>query len=260
MAWDREERDCPVCGKTVRGKGPLAQHMRIKHPTGDADGSVPADEPATASPYAGPVDEPASAAKRPRLRLLGGAEKSPPRPKPAKAKVVHKRVHTGDVATFAWMGAAQAVSRRDVPVGRVLAMQAPFVGDAFDEAVRGTVVDRALQPLARANARAEGLGALIGVPLLVGMMEHAPESRPLVEPLLRQFLGTMLLQLAKGAKAQRKRDEEAAAAMAEMEDVFDPDALAAARAQGFGPIDLVMSCIFAPTATVREPEPEEAMA
>lgn len=110
---------------------------------------------------------------------------------PAKTrgrKVRKPRVSTGKLIAMGWRGLAQMVAPINLPVARVLDMQAPVAGDILEDVVRDTIVDRLLQPLARANEGGEAVFALLGPPLLVAAMTSKPEVAPVLVPVLKEAL------------------------------------------------------------------------
>jgi len=106
----------------------------------------------------------------------------------------------------------------------MLAMQAPVAGVVVDEICAGTIVDRVLQPLARGGEKAEKAFALLGPPLIVGMISARPELfQPLSGPLKIALLSWSEISEPAARKAEAK-----AAAMAERMGGVDVDAMIAA--------------------------------
>ncbi|MGH7751055.1 MAG: hypothetical protein ACREQ5_40760, partial [Candidatus Dormibacteria bacterium] len=107
-------------------------------------------------------------------------------------------------------------SGRDVPVGRMMGYQTPMVGMAVDDAVRGTVVDKVLQPFAKGAKSSEMLGAVIGPPLIVGWIERHPDKAPGMMPVLRYLIAQMLVSMAPAVKASQEREAAMSQTLAEM--------------------------------------------
>jgi hypothetical protein len=76
-------------------------------------------------------------------------------------------------------------------------MQAPVAGLVLEDQVKGTIVDRALQPLARGQERLEGVGALVVLPAAIAALE-ACEGYP--EP-KRTIRRAFLIPLAREGAA-----------------------------------------------------------
>lgn len=91
-----------------------------------------------------------------------------------------------------WGIAARIVAPVAWPVANVLHAQAPVAGMVLEDVVRNTVVDTVLQPLAKIGKGGEVALALIGPPLLVGIMAAKPESHPVCMPLLKEALRAWL--------------------------------------------------------------------
>lgn len=87
-----------------------------------------------------------------------------------------------------WEFMSRAALPFNPPVSRVLAMQAPVAGLILEDVVRNTVVDKVLQPLARVGNGGEVAFALMGPPLLIGMLQIKPESAVFAIPLLKESL------------------------------------------------------------------------
>lgn len=177
-------------------------------------------------------------------RLFGKRDKPP-----GKAKAKHRRVSVDHLVSRAWEGIARFAAPLSLPMSRCLQVQSPVAGMILEEIVAGTVVDRVLQPVARAEEKAEKVIALIGPPVLVlaleqtAMMppEQAAMRQAIIVPMLRESL-RVWLQVA-GPKV-----EEAARREAEYQEKFGHtiDELMALFMNGTVPGDVV------------DPEPEMA--
>jgi hypothetical protein len=53
---------------------------------------------------------------------------------------------------------------------RMLQAQAPFAGVALEDGLRGTFIDRVLQPVARGQAKAEAVGGVLMPPMALGLV------------------------------------------------------------------------------------------
>ena len=135
---------------------------------------------------------------------------------------------------------------RDVPVGRVLALQAPMVGDVLDDAIKGTVVDKVLQPFVRQGDRAKLIGAVVLPPLLVGALERNPELAPTLMPVLRAAMVPMLVEMAKAAKKAKADEKKLFEALDEVADSLPPELLAEAKERSMHPVDAIIASLFAP--------------
>lgn len=111
-----------------------------------------------------------------------------------------------------------------VPLSRVLEFQAPVAGVVVDTALKGSIVDKLLQPVARAGERGEALAAMVGVPLLVGAITANPRRAPMLVPVLRVALIHWATVAAPAMKTLEQRQKRLQDALGD----FDPDELIAA--------------------------------
>lgn len=83
-----------------------------------------------------------------------------------KSKAKKPRVSVEDVIAGGWRIMAR-VARPVPPLQRTLKVQAPVAGLLLEDAIKGTMVDKLLQPLARAQVQGKVIAALAGPPVLV---------------------------------------------------------------------------------------------
>ena len=139
-----------------------------------------------------------------RRRLMDRKPKDPTKT-PARRL---PRVSLENLIGSGWGLAAMALARNPnaVPVGRVMSMQAPVAGVVLDDVLKGTPVDRLLQPLARAGEKGEIVFALAGPPLITGAITAHPEWYPALRPMLKMSL---MSWMAISAPAMRKAQQRA---------------------------------------------------
>jgi hypothetical protein len=257
-AWLREQ------GEPVPARGAIPQVLREKyeqaHPAGtvipgelipedysmgvteaDFPPDDTVDEPA-AAPAKGRERKPrtvkAPAAKGIRQRIFGGTGA---KPKHAKGP----RVSLSDWAEETWSDLAWLTSPVP-PLAKILTIQAPYAGAVFDDQVKGTVIDSALQPIAKYSGAFRALNGLAGPPVYVGLIcavgqrvqLHGPDGVPLVDELgnpvtdydgrtqmLFQGLRYSLLQMTKiaelNAEQIRERTQASADRMAAVEAMIE---------------------------------------
>jgi hypothetical protein len=85
-------------------------------------------------------------------------------------------------------------------------MQAPVAGMVLEDKVRDTLVDRVLQPLARAADGGNVAMAIIGPPLLIQILTMQPQRVNQIVPLLRVSLRSWV-QIA-GEQMEKLEQEE----------------------------------------------------
>jgi hypothetical protein len=200
----------------------LAAEDRTEPPPGPPgdydDGVTDADFPAAGdAPPAEPVPERpprrAARARRPSLsaRIRSGAGGQGGRPKRR-----HPRMPVDRVIEMGWDWAARLATQIDVPVGRVLSMQAPVAGLVLEDVVKGTVVDRVLQPVARAEDKGKKVAALALPPLCVlglEMAQQLPDRERMTReafliPILRESMVLWLDVAGDKVEAKAQRDAE----------------------------------------------------
>lgn len=131
------------------------------------------------------------------------------KPKTGQPKPRRNRVSIENVLSTGWGIAAMALARRPeaIPVARIMDMQAPVAGIIGEDLLKGTLVDRILQPLARGGAKAEMTVALVGPPLLVGIMTAQPGTFPVLRPMLKMSMMTWLEVAEPAMRKVQKRQE-----------------------------------------------------
>jgi hypothetical protein len=98
-----------------------------------------------------------------------------------KPKSKHKRVSTEDLLGSLWRGAAKLAAPMP-PLQRTLRVQAPVAGLLLEDAVRDTVVDPLLQPLARMAEAGKTVQALVGPPAFVTAITLHAAQRAALDP------------------------------------------------------------------------------
>ena len=186
---DEEIRDwARATGRDVGSKGRIGAALRAEYERLAAEaGSAPPAAPAPEPPARGPESDSAgprpareetpprkvsSATSRLRERFWSGS-----RDKGRKRKDRGPRISTERLITRGWETAARIMIQVNLPVARCLDWQAPTAGALLEQAVEGTVVDKVLQPFARAQEKLEIAGAVLGPPVLVFALQ-LPQNQP----------------------------------------------------------------------------------
>lgn len=193
-------------GMDVPARGPLSNEVmaayNAEHDEGpDPDPGFPGfpvspDAPDVSEPGPPPADLTEArprAVKTPRgrgLAVLAGRARGTGGTKTGKAKrkgPVRGRVPVDKLIATGWRLLATAA--KPLPAtSRLLTLQAPVAGLVLEDTIRGTVVDRLLQPIARAEEGGKAVFALLGPPLIVTMMQSQPAMFMLLLPALRESL------------------------------------------------------------------------
>lgn len=206
-AWLRENR--PDLGVQPRGaiKQAAIAEYRAANPAPDvsresSDGADPAELDGLA-PEHGTAGEVAPETPAGSVPWFG-------RKRPAAAgrvKVSHRRVPVDGLFSMAWGALGKlASSPATLPVGRVMTLQAPAAGMVLDDALKGSIIDRMAQPLARGAKRGEIVFGVVGPPLLVGAVCQRPELYEIVKPMLVEALKSWIV--LSGPKIRKARERE----------------------------------------------------
>lgn len=132
----------------------------------DEADEVPGEE-ATPRGIGGQRGTRAKAARAKAGGLFSRARKAA-RPKVTKRR--HAWVGTADVIEHFWSQLAWS-ARPIPPLAKILAAQAPTAGVVLQDALRGSIIDRAiLQPAARFEDRAQAINAMAGPPIWTAMI------------------------------------------------------------------------------------------
>lgn len=209
-AWGRDQ------GIEMPARGKLAptwhEQFREAHPElADADETDDvAGEQLPAVPP--PADDDDTGEMRPRDPR--GAPRFGRRTRAPKAKATRRRVSLESLASTGWAGLAGIAMQSGLgPTGRVLAMQAPVAGVIVEDSIRGSLVDKVLQPIARAADSGGSVAALLGPPVLVTVMSVQPDLTPRLLPVLRMCLKQWLLTAGPAMKKQAAKEAKAAEAL-----------------------------------------------
>jgi hypothetical protein len=162
------------------------------------------------------------------------------RPSAPKARRVAAQDFWGDLVE----GGASVVGRAGyVPMARSMVWSSPVAGEIIEDATKGTVVDRLIQPVCRNAEKWQDLFDLLGLWGAVGVAQANPAQSQQALGFARKRLLNLLPRIAENIKKQRAKEKAAAEALIEvMPDLAEmfPDAPADAD-----PLDLLMQMLFA---------------
>jgi hypothetical protein len=183
IAWGADNGFEPLeSGRMARG---LRAAFLEAHPGAFArpaeDGSQGRDDGflTEVAPKVGPERTPAARAK-------GFLERRAAKTPAAKRK--HPRVSTENIIEGFWSVLAMVAKPISAPTARMLMLEAPVAGMILDDKIRGTLVDKVLQPLARTEDSGKSFMGLLAPPLLVLALEKHPDKANQIYPLLRKSL------------------------------------------------------------------------
>lgn len=257
MTTDREIREwARAQGIDVPARGKLGQELRDRFDR-ERDGGPTADNPGLSAvgdtgPAEGDGPEEMAPARPAAVDSFDNGERPPLAPPgrmslkritTARPRQQHRRVSLEDLAADGWSAMAAVLGSQGLgPTARVLQMQAPVAGAILEDALRGTVVDRLLQPLARGSEKGREVAALVGPPLIVSVLTVKPELAPKLLPVLKRQMRTWVLIAGPKMKAREKAEQKAMAAMG----MDDPGQLD-------GEVDAMIASLFAPPDMMMAP-------
>lgn len=223
-AWARD------VGLIVPPRGTLSDEVIRQYEA--ANGTGEADAPDSSSAGPPPADTIEGERKprqvggggRRRLALPGRGKDKPAGKSKGRAK---PRVPVDKIISGAW-GLLATLARPLPPTSRLLRLEAPVAGLILEDVIRGTVVDKMLQPLARAEEGGKALFALLGPPALVTAIALQPDYQVMLLPALRESLRTWI-------EVAGPKFTEAAARDAAFEEEYGQD------------IDAFIQMLFAPS-------------
>jgi len=203
-AWARE-RDMPVNTKGAVSKAVREAYSAAHnggpvpgpdYPEGMTDADfdlaeavIPDDDMAEVPPL--PVAAPKATSRMTPSRLSGAFRRGKTSGK-RKTKPKHPRVSTADLIGSGWRIAAK-VAQPLPPMYRTLRLQSVIAGPLIDDAVKGTMVDPILQPLARLSRAGETVSALVAPNLAIGAMAyHLHQTSGEPNPVVMQACQEML--------------------------------------------------------------------
>jgi hypothetical protein len=174
--WARSEgRDVPDRGRLPAG---LLDDYDAAHPAAapQYDGGVTeADFPAARDEGAQDERAPSRVKAAPAAPRFWRAIRKPKgKGKPRKK---HPRIPVTSVIEEIWSQLAWSAAPLP-PLQRTLEIQAPFAGVVLEGVVKDTIVDRALQPVARAEELGRVVSGLAGPPVLVTAMMMVGQEHP----------------------------------------------------------------------------------
>jgi hypothetical protein len=148
-----------------------------------------------------------------RIRWKDGGRR--PGGKKNPRKPARPRLPVDDVIASAWRIMAK-IAQPIPPLYRTLRIQSPVAGRLLEDAVRGTIVDRVLQPLAQVSQVGETMAALLIPPAAVtALASPQVQGNPVLAQMTLEMLrhGLMAMMRIGGPKfaeqLARERDDEA---------------------------------------------------
>jgi hypothetical protein len=181
----------------------------IPDPVAEAAGPGPYPEAETGpeterAPGETPPEEPPS--KLGRFLKRRGRERPPPKPRRA-AGGERRRVSAENLFGYVWAGGAHYFSSRNLGLARMLAFQSPVAGMIIDDSVKGTPVDKIVQPVARLTSGASDLGSLALLAVGAGYVDRHPEAYMMLKPVMMEGMKTWVIVSGPKIREMRRREE-----------------------------------------------------
>ena len=172
--------------------------------------------------------------KHPRAKAAVKAVGPEPKPKARKP--------AGDNLALLWEGGAQAAALLgQVPLARSMKFSAPAAGQAIDQAIAGTLVDRKIiQPLAVGAEKWEAVSAVVSLNLIVWLATNYPAMGVALQAPARRAVEEIMVLSVPMLRKKVEKDRKLAEALEELKHL-DP--------AGFGtdddPIGTILESFFA---------------
>lgn len=174
-------------------------------------------------------------------------ERKPATPKP-------RRVSTQDFwGDLIEAGSGMVARTGYVPMSRAMAMTSPVGGEIIEDATKGTVIDKAVQPLVRNAEKWQDLADYLGFIAAIGVAQAQPEKAPMALTFARKRLVNLLPKIAANVVKQRQKERKAAEAIQTLLPEFEELQL------GDDPVTGLIDMLFAaPEQPPAQPEPAVA--
>jgi hypothetical protein len=127
---------------------------------------------------------------RDRVKPPARVRRKSPAKKPAKPRASIERI-----ASFGWSMLGAIGGKASPAVGYMMEKQAPVVGMVLEDSIKGSIVDRMIQPFAHARDSGVVISAIFGPPVLTAALQFRPDKADFILPALRESL-MMWMELA----------------------------------------------------------------
>jgi hypothetical protein len=151
------------------------------------------------------------AAKKPATKRVAAAKK------PTGGTT--KRVSAADSLSDNIGRAARMLGAMNPAMSRALVFSAPATGQAIDEVVAGTIVDKVIQPFAKAADKWDRLGGVLSFPILFAIVSAKPDLLPMLEDDLREATIDVLIASIPTLIKKKAREKQAFDALARLGEV-----------------------------------------
>lgn len=164
-------------------------------------------------------------AERARQRSGGTSREQAPTPKKRFLETTPGNARKGARANLSELGetlaefaAFAATARGLVPLGRSITLVSGAAGEALEDGVKGTFVDRLIQPLARMGDRGKEIVGVLGLPFAT--QAYCSTPNPVTEKTFIGALTASLPAIVKDLKKKKKAQERMEADLSEAAELF----------------------------------------
>jgi hypothetical protein len=158
----------------------------------------------------------------------------------ARSTVVKKRISAAESLGSVLGVLAKIVGQVDVPVGRAIQFSAPAAGQALDELVAGTVVDRiAVQKFAGAANKWDKVSGVLSFPVLIAVVSRNPGLYDVLEDQIRDAALDVIASNIPTMEKKKDREKKAFDALTRLGQVDER------YANAVDPLGLFIQDIFA---------------
>ena len=140
-------------------------------------------------------------------------------PKKVTGATGSKRVSAADALSDNIGRGARLLGAINPAMSRALVFSAPAAGQAIDEVVAGTIVDRVVQPFAKAADKWDRLGGVLSFPILFAIVSAKPDMLPMLEEDLREATIDVLIASIPTLIKKKEREKKAFDALAKLGEV-----------------------------------------
>lgn len=152
-------------------------------------------------------------------------------------------------------GGAGIVARTGyVPMSRAMVWSSPVAGEIIEEATKGTLIDKGVQPLVRNAEKWSDLFDLIGFWGAIGLAQAQPEKAPMAMMFARKRLVNLLPKIAANIAKQKKKERAAAQALADIMPELRDDLIEIGLDPDGDPIEGMLKLLFAPPEGMTMPQ------
>lgn len=107
----------------------------------------------------------------------------------------------------------------DPATGRAIMFSAPAAGEAVDDLIAGTFIDRMVQPFVKGADKWEKVGGILGFPILVAIITRYPDAYEIMEQPLRSATLDVIIGSIPTLKKQKAKERQAVVALADLGEI-----------------------------------------